>query len=204
MAATDTHVNLVGMSETDLDQLPLPGELPAQQAMDPQLALDADVSSEWGLEVELQIWAILHQHRYLFQEELGLFNNGIQMPIPFKDEADMSGLKQPPIHLSAHDHKAMDAILDPMRETGRVVKVPWDHPSPVACPAFVVWDNAKPRVVVDLQQVNQHLIPDAYPLPRQDDVLSSLGGSIRTICEDAPEVIRKFQQSQRNRRRSPQ
>lgn len=176
LAATQAQINLV--HAPDQDELPLPGELPTPPELDPQLALEADVSSEWGPEIDFRIRAILHRHKHLFRHELGLFNDGIQMPIPFKNEADLSGLKQPPIRLSARDRGAMDTILDPLRDTGRVIKVPWDQPSPVACPAFVVWDNNKPRVVVDLRRVNQRLIPDAYPLPRQDDVLSSLGGSV--------------------------
>lgn len=30
----------------------------------------------------------------------------------------------------------------------------WVSPSPVSCPAFVVWQNNKPRVVIDLRRVN--------------------------------------------------
>lgn len=30
----------------------------------------------------------------------------------------------------------------------------WLPPSPVSCPAFVVWQNNKPRVVIDLRRVN--------------------------------------------------
>lgn len=52
-AATDTHINLVHM--LDKDKLPLPEGLPTPPAIDPQLALDADVSPEWGPDINLQI-----------------------------------------------------------------------------------------------------------------------------------------------------
>ena len=60
---------------------------------------------------------------------------------------------------------------------GRVEKVPLGQPSAAASPAFVVWKNRKPRVVIDLRKINTKLYPDAYPLPRQDQVLGALGGA---------------------------
>ncbi len=42
----------------------------------------------------------------------------------------------------------------------------------------MVWKNGKLRVVVDLRKVNTKLYPDAYPLPKQDQILSALRGSV--------------------------
>lgn len=164
ISPTSAEINMVGQ-EDNVDQVDLPGQLPPDTSLDPQVALDADVSPEWGPEVELQVRHVLERHKYLFRSELGLFNDGIRMPIPFKDESNVRGLKQPAMRLSARDREAANSILDPMRATGRVQKVPWDRPSPVACPAFVVWNGPKPRLVVDLRRINERLIPDAYPLP---------------------------------------
>lgn len=71
----------------------------------------------------------------------------------------------------------MDHILDTLADQGRIEKVPLSEPCPIASPAFVTYNNGKPRVVVDLRKVNTKLVPDAYPLPQQDDVLNTLGGS---------------------------
>jgi hypothetical protein len=87
----------------------------------------------------------------------------------------------------------MDAILDPMREEGALEDVPLGNPSPAASPAFVVWRNGKPRVVVDLRRVNTKLRLDAYPLPKQDDILSALGGS--TVFSSLDLVKSFFQQT---------
>jgi hypothetical protein len=38
----------------------------------------------------------------------------------------------------------------------------------------VVWEKGK---VIDLRKVNTRSYPDAYPSPKQDPILSSLGGS---------------------------
>jgi hypothetical protein len=63
-------------------------------------------------------------------------------------------------------------------EQGVVAKVPLGVPSAVAFPAFVVWRNNKPRVVIDMRRVNKCLFPNAYPLPRQDAILSAIGGAM--------------------------
>ncbi|OJD15535.1 hypothetical protein ACJ73_08973 [Blastomyces percursus] len=103
-----------------------PFELPDQDRT--SSVAQADISLDWGPEV--------------------------CMPIPFKDEKDFSGLKQNPYRMSAQDKQAMDGILDPLKDSGRIEDVPLNRPSPVASPAFVVWRNGKPRVVIDLRRVN--------------------------------------------------
>jgi hypothetical protein len=70
----------------------------------------------------------------------------------------------------------MDDILDPLKKIGVVEDVPLGKPSPVSSPAFVVWRDGKARVVVDLRRVNTKLQLDAYPLPRQDDILQKMHG----------------------------
>jgi hypothetical protein len=81
---------------------------------------------------------MLKAHAPLFRKGLGSFNDGIQMPIPFKDNADLSTLKQQPYSLSERDLAAIDDILNPLRVAGVVEEVPLGQPSIVASPAFVV------------------------------------------------------------------
>jgi hypothetical protein len=71
----------------------------------------------------------------------------------------------------------MRALEDvPLGNPSATPRQPLGNPSPAASPAFVVWRNGKPRVVVDLRRFNTKLRLDAYPLPKQDDILSALGG----------------------------
>lgn len=133
-----------------------------------------NISPHWGDDYSQRVRSLLDNHSALFRPELGLVE-GATMPIPFKDESDISGLKQSPYPMSPKDRHAMDSILDPLSEQGRVERVPLTSPSPASAPAFVVWRNGKPRVVVDLRRTNAKLLTDAYPLPRQDDILASLG-----------------------------
>ena len=50
--------------------------------------------------------------------ELGMFNDSIDMPIPFKNEKDLSGLKQSAYNLTKRDQEAISGILDPLVAQG--------------------------------------------------------------------------------------
>ena len=138
----------------------------------------ADISDSWGTQTKQKVESILLKHKELFRQGLGQFSDGIDMPVPFKEGVDISDLKQAPYPQSQRDRLAMDSILNPMKADGALEDVPLGQPSPVASPAFVVYRNGKPRVVVDLRRVNTKLRLDAYPLPKQDTILSALGGSV--------------------------
>lgn len=83
-----------------------------------------------------------------------------------------------PYPLGLQDRAILDEKHDKLHAEG---KMDWmDQPTPIACPVFVVWkttDNVKKgRVVVDLRPLNKIAVPDAYPLPDQEDIKSSLRG----------------------------
>ena len=46
--------------------------------------------------------------------ELEMFNDSIDIPIPFKDEKDLSGLKQSVYNLTKRDQKVISGILNPL------------------------------------------------------------------------------------------
>ena len=145
---------------------------------EPDLDLSlVNIGPEWPPEIRNQIQRVLQDNTPLFRKELGSFNNGVFMPIPFKDREDGSDLRQAPYSLSPRDRRAMDDILDPLKEIGVVEDIPLGKPARAASPAFVVWRDGKPRVVVDLRQVNTKLFLDGYPLPRQEDIFDAMGGA---------------------------
>jgi len=47
----------------------------------------------------------------------------------------------------------------------------------LAAPAFIVYQNGKPRMVVDYRKLNEVAISDEFPLPKQEDILQALSGS---------------------------
>lgn len=135
---------------------------------------EANMSDHWGKEYESRIRNLLQKHHRLFRKEMGMFNDGITMPIPFREDADLSRLKQAPFNLFKRDEEAIDAVINPLIEDGRVKKIPLGKSSAAASPVFVVWKNNKPRVVVNLRRINTALYSDAYLLPKQDTILSML------------------------------
>jgi hypothetical protein len=60
------------------------------------------------------------------------------MLIPFKDSVAIDDLKQTLYALSLKDRRAMDKILDPLKEAGVIKDVPLGKPSPAVSLAFVV------------------------------------------------------------------
>lgn len=135
-------------------------------------------NKEDGSEWKLVFKEILIRNKELFRKGVGKFNDGVTMPIPFiNGDTDVDGLKQRAYTMSKRDMEAADGILDPLKKVGIVENVPLGEPSAVASPAFVVWHKGKPRVVVDMRKLNLKLYPDAYPLPKQDDILGAMGGS---------------------------
>ena len=63
----------------------------------------ADVSDYWGAEFKDEIHKLLQRCARLFHMELGMFNDSIDMLIPFKDKKDLSRLKQLAYNLTKRD-----------------------------------------------------------------------------------------------------
>jgi hypothetical protein len=115
-------INLVATKHSSEETDHFPEEAPVPVTLNPPSTEssieEADVSHAFGDEYRLKIRQMLQKHEYLFRSELGLFNDGINMPIPFRDETDLKGLKQSPYRLTERDKRAMDSILDPLSKIG--------------------------------------------------------------------------------------
>jgi hypothetical protein len=163
-------------SSSDQDHAePMPFE--ATYPTDEKTIAEADISMDFGSEFAAQIRNILHQHSRLFRPELGMFQDSVRMPIPLKDD-DFTGLNCAPYSFSKRDKDAANEILDSLKEQNRVETVPLGEACPIAAPGFIVWRDNKARFVVDMRRLNKKLIPNSYPLPRQDTVLEAMGGSM--------------------------
>jgi hypothetical protein len=80
----------------------------------------------------------------------------------------------PPFGLSSPaKREAMDSQIDSWLSLGVISpsKSPW------GAPAFLVYRNGKPRMVIDYRKLNEITIPDEFPLPRQEEILQALTGS---------------------------
>ena len=83
-----------------------------------ELVKQADVSDYWGAEFKDEIHELLRRCARLFRMELGMFNDSIDMLIPFKDKKNLSGLKQSACNLTKRDQEVISGILDPLVTQG--------------------------------------------------------------------------------------
>ncbi|OJD21688.1 hypothetical protein ACJ73_06970 [Blastomyces percursus] len=118
LAPTGVMVSLATVE----DDIPNPFEVPPLD--DEATVAEADVSDHWGPEYQDKVRQLLRSHAPLFSTKLGMFNDGVHMPIRFYDEANLGGLKTKPYHWSKRDREAGDPILDKLLENGRIEKVP--------------------------------------------------------------------------------
>jgi len=79
----------------------------------------------------------------------------------------------PPYHASPANREVINKQMDSWIELGVIEpsKSPW------AAPVFIVYRNNKPRMVIDLRKFNERVVPDEFPLPKQEDILQALNGS---------------------------
>ena len=78
----------------------------------------------------------------------------------------------PPFLSSPAKREVIDKQMDKWIQLGVIEpsKSPW------AAPAFIIYRNGKPRMVVDYRRLNEIAITDEFPLPKQEDILQALVG----------------------------
>ena len=79
----------------------------------------------------------------------------------------------PPFPQSPAKREVMDKQIDEWLQ----LEVIEPSVSPWGAPAFIVYRNDKPRMVIDYRKLNEYVIPDEFPLPKQDDILQALTGA---------------------------
>jgi hypothetical protein len=101
-----------------------------------------------------------------------------QMKVPLVEGWQNAKLNSRPYPLSRKDRECLDQTFDPLHTAGRMEWV--NEPSPFAHPVFAVWRTVhgieKGREVIDLRQLNKYGVPDAYPLPLQQEIIQELRG----------------------------
>jgi len=119
---------------------------------------------------------LIRQHRFIFNDIMGCVREPeddwlrIDVPPELEVKLEPTGLYQ----LMAHGRKALDKQFDLNREYGRMATL--EKPSPWDLKDFVVYRGSKACPVIDMRKLNAVMIGDAYPLPRQEDVIQALQG----------------------------
>lgn len=110
------------------------------------------------------------------------------MRIPLKDGWQDKLTGRSKIYpLGIEDRKLVDETFDNMHEQGRLK---WtDEETPFSFPVFVVWKlingKRKGRAVADIRGLNDMIMPDAYPVPLQGEIINDLRGCDRLSVLDA-------------------
>ena len=127
--------------------------------------------------------AVLRKHEPVFSEKLGLAKeppeDHLRIPLYPGAERQIKPLK--PYRLSPEEKKCVDEMFDELRSQGRIVDA---KGSPCGWQVFVVKKGRKWRPVVDLRPLNALVVPDAYPIPRQEDIITCVRGRTRISLFD--------------------
>ena len=118
---------------------------------------------------EIQDVIIKNQRAFGLDDCLGHLDQTIKIPL----KPDAKEISLPPFHASPMNREVIDKQMDKWIQLGVIEpsKSPW------AAPAFIVYRNGKPYMVVDYRKLNEIAISDEFPLPKQEDILQALEGS---------------------------
>ena len=136
-----------------------------------KLSEAVDISSELTKDQRTQLLSLITKHKSAFGLDGKLGNYPSKIEIAMKPETVPISL--PPYHASPANREVIDKQMNSWIELGVIEpsKSPW------AAPVFIVYRNGKPRMVIDLRKFNERVIPDEFPLPKQEDILQALNGS---------------------------
>ena len=116
--------------------------------------------------------ADLNEFQDLFSPGLGRVK-GFEHKIRVQEDAVPTQAKLRRLPLSVRD--AVSAELQKLENEGVIERI---DTSPWVSPVVVAWKKSgKIRLCVDLREVNKNIIPDKFPLPTIDDLLSELHGA---------------------------
>ena len=158
-------------SEPPVEGGPKVAELPEDRVDSERLIEVLDINPELpaSKRKEIQDVIVKNQRAFGLDDRLGHLDQTIKIPL----KPDAKEISLPPFHASPTNREVIDKQMDKWIQLGVIEpsKSPW------AAPAFIVYRNGKPRMVVDYRKLNEIAISDEFPLPKQEDILQALEGS---------------------------
>ena len=116
------------------------------------------------------------------------------MKVPLSENWHQQRVASRPYPLGEKDRAFLDETFDNLHRQGRMDWV--TEPTSFASPVFVVWRKVngreKGRVVVDLRNLNSVTLPDAYPMPLQEEMIRELMGKRFISAVDARVFFHQF------------
>ena len=130
-----------------------------------------DISPDLSTDQRSRISALISKHASAFGLDGRLGNYPSKVEVEMKPGTTPISL--PPFHASPANREVINKQMDTWIELGVIEP----SRSPWAAPVFIVYRNNKPRMVIDLRKFNERVIPDEFPLPKQEDIIQALNGS---------------------------
>ena len=129
-----------------------------------QVNFSPDLTPEQRKELEEVV--LKNKEAFGLDGRLGHYDAKVKIPL----RPDAKEVSLPPFPVSPEKRAAIDKQMDTWISSGVIEpsKSPWGFP------AFIVYRNNKPRMVINYQRLNAMTIPDEFPLPRQDEILQAL------------------------------
>ena len=104
----------------------------------------------------------------------GRLGNYDKTLVEFPMKPDAKPVSLPPFGASSPEKRR---VINEQMDAWLQLEVIEPSVSPWGAPAFIVYRQNKPRMVIDYRKLNELIIPDEFPLPRQDDILQTLTGA---------------------------
>lgn len=91
-------------------------------------------------------------------------------------ESKVSAIKPRVYPLGINNKRLIDETFDELQRLGHLKYI--ICPTPFSFPVFVIWKTAanskkKGQAVVDIRKLNNLVIPDAYPLPLESEIIAN-------------------------------
>ena len=167
------------LAEPPVEGGPKTAEVPEESVPTAQLLKEVDISPNLTRIQTEQLQKILKQHEQVFELEgrLGHYAEEVEIPLL----PNTKPISIPPFQVSPANREVIDKQMDAWIQLGVIEpsKSPW------GAPVFIAYRNGKPRMVIDPRRLNEQVIADEFPLPRQDEILQSLEGSQYLTTLDA-------------------
>lgn len=159
------------LAEEPVEGGPKTVEVPEETDIKKQLLKEVDISPDLTSSQKIKLERILLKNENAFGINGRLGSYDIKVEILLKP--DTKPISLPPFPASPANREVIDKQMDSWISLGVIEpsKSPW------GAPAFITYRNGKPRMVIDLRRLNETVIPDEFPIPRQDDILQALSGS---------------------------
>jgi hypothetical protein len=142
---------------------------------DPLPDVDMSTLVNWGpdipVDVKPRLEEVLCKNAVAFGVGGRLGHVDTKVPIPLKP--DTQPISMPMYGASPAKREVINKQMDAWFEA----EVIEPSVSPWGFPCIVVYRNGKPRLCVDYRKLNERMVPDEFPIPRQSEILQALSGA---------------------------